>query len=320
MAMLACPHCGGPGISRARKGWLGYAAVATCHTCGKRITVDPVRATVANLPFLFGIVATTVFHTWPPRIVVLAIGWGLSAYLYAKHVPLVPGRDPFAWERVNRFRRAVFAPVWLSFLMAVTAVVATTDVMPLWLLLVLVTPLVAIGGLFDIEGWPFDLTKGFVDLLHSAGNIPPPPTYPNQDVLIARGQYAEAAQYFRDNLRLAPEDVEARLRLADLLERHLQDAAGAEQLYLEVRQLKTAEARQQFVAANGLIDLFRRTGRRDRLKVELARFAARYRGSRAREEQRGLWRGGGFPRLSPGNRPPPPAQGGKPHTHAARDV
>ena len=32
-------------------------------------------------------------------------------------------------------------------------------------------------------------------------------------------------------------------------------------------------------AANGLIDLYRKKGRRDRLMVELARFANRYRGT-----------------------------------------
>src|SRR5207302_1489800 len=37
--------------------------------------------------------------------------------------------------------------------------------------------------------------------------------------------------------------------------------------------------RRQFTATNALIDLYRRTGRRDRLTVELARFAERYRGT-----------------------------------------
>jgi len=116
------------------------------------------------------------------------------------------------------------------------------------------------------------------DTLTAAGSIPPPPSYPNQDVLIAQGKYAEAADYFRDHLRIDPADCDARLRLAELCERYLADPAGAEQQYLEARRAST-DPRRQFAATNALIDLYRRTGRHDRLTVELARFAERYRGT-----------------------------------------
>ena len=116
------------------------------------------------------------------------------------------------------------------------------------------------------------------DTLTAAGDIPPPPSYPNQDVLIAQGKYAEAADYFRDHLRIEPADCDARLRLAELCERYLADPAGAEQQYLEARRAST-DPRRQFAATNALIDLYRRTGRHDRLTVELARFAERYRGT-----------------------------------------
>jgi len=114
--------------------------------------------------------------------------------------------------------------------------------------------------------------------LLAAGDIPPPRSYPEQDLLIARGRYAEAAEYFRDLVRVDPDDCDPRLRLADLLERHLADPAGAEQQYLEVRR-RSADPRRQFAITNALIDLYRRTERRDRLKVELARLADRYRGT-----------------------------------------
>jgi len=114
--------------------------------------------------------------------------------------------------------------------------------------------------------------------LLAAGDIPPPRSYPEQDLLIARGRYAEAAEYFRDLVRVDPDDCDPRLRLADLLERHLADPAGAEQQYLEVRR-RSADPRRQFAVTNALIDLYRRTERRDRLKVELARLADRYRGT-----------------------------------------
>lgn len=119
-----------------------------------------------------------------------------------------------------------------------------------------------------------------VRTMFADGDIPPPPTYPRQDVLIVQGKYAEAAEWFRDHLRVDPGDHEARLRLALLLETHLRGFNEAERLYLEVRNARPpAEPRQQMQAANHLIDLYRKTGKIDRLKVELARFVDHYRGS-----------------------------------------
>jgi hypothetical protein len=101
---------------------------------------------------------------------------------------------------------------------------------------------------------------GLAKTLLAAGDIAPPRTYPRQDVLIARGEYVAAVAYFRDHLRIDPDDSEARLRLADLLERYLADPTNAQ---------------REFAATNGLIDLYRRIGGRDRLMVELARLADR---------------------------------------------
>src|SRR5881409_628832 len=74
-----------------------------------------------------------------------------------------------------------------------------------------------------------------VETIYAVGDIPPPPTYPRQDVLIAQGKYSEAADWFRDHLRVEPGDHEARLRLAHLLEMQLQGFDEAERLYVEVR-------------------------------------------------------------------------------------
>src|SRR5574341_530916 len=145
------------------------------------------------------------------------------------------------------------------------------------LLLVLNVPLAAIGT-FVINMVVAGASSGLVRTIYSAGDIPPPRTYPRQDTLIIRGAYAEAADYFRDHLTIEPDDHEARLRLADLLERHLGDAGGAERLYLEVRN-GNPDRGQELRAANGLIDLYRKQGRRDRLMVELVRFAEVFRGS-----------------------------------------
>jgi len=116
----------------------------------------------------------------------------------------------------------------------------------------------------------------------TAGRRDRRPTYVRQEMLIARGEYAEAAAYYRDHLVVEPDDNEARLRLALLLETRLADDGGAEALYKEV-QSRHPTPQAETAATNGLIDLYRRTGRRDRLIVELARFAERFRGSPAGE-------------------------------------
>jgi len=151
------------------------------------------------------------------------------------------------------------------------------------LLLVLNVPL-TVAGIFAVHRVAGASAIGFVKTIFAAGDIAPPRSYPRQDVLIARGRYAEAADYFRDHIRIEPGDHEARLQLAQLLETRFQ-AGGyeeAERLYQDVRRLEP-DARQEMRAANGLIDLYRKARRRDRLKVELARFAERYRGTAAGE-------------------------------------
>ena len=155
-------------------------------------------------------------------------------------------------------------------------------VLPAWLLPVLIVanlPLTA-AGVAAIYRGTHATAVGFARTVLAGGDIAGPRTYPRQDVLIVRGQFAEAAEYFRDHLTVEPEDCDARLQLADLLERHLKDDAGAERQYLEVRRRAT-DPRHEMMAANGLIDGYRRAGNPGRLMVELARFAARYRGSAA---------------------------------------
>lgn len=144
-------------------------------------------------------------------------------------------------------------------------------------LLVLNIPLTALGVLAIHHGTS-RASIGIVKTLYSAGDIPPPRTYPRQDVLIVRGQFQEAAEYFRDHLTVEPDDNEARLRLADLLEQHLDDLSGAEQLLLEVRR-RAPDRGHAMRASNGLIDLYRKQGKRDRMMVELARFRDRYPGT-----------------------------------------
>jgi hypothetical protein len=147
------------------------------------------------------------------------------------------------------------------------------------LLLILDFPVTA-AGVIAIHRAVGSASVLMVKTMFANGDIPPPPTYPRQDVLIAQGKYAEAADWFRDHLRIEPGDHEARLQLAHLLEMRLQGYDEAERLYLEIRTAQpAATAYEQMRAMNGLIDLYRKMGRTARLKVELARFVDRYRGS-----------------------------------------
>src|SRR5205809_56033 len=139
---------------------------------------------------------------------------------------------------------------------------------------------IAIAGAIAIHRAVGSAAVFTVETIYAVGDIPPPPTYPRQDVLIVQGKYAEAADWFRDHLRIEPQDHEARLRLAHLLETQLKGFDEAERLYLAIRNANpAANPREQMSAANGLIDLYRKMGRTARLRVELARFVKRYRGS-----------------------------------------
>lgn len=151
---------------------------------------------------------------------------------------------------------------------------------PLFVVLVaLDLPLSVIGAL-AIHRVVGDTAVLMMKTMMAVGDIPPPPTYPRQDVLIVQGKYAEAADWFRDHLRVEPTDHEARLQLAHLLEMRLREYAEAERLYLEVRNAQPpANSNELLRASNGLIDVYRKSGRTGRLKVELARFVDRYHGS-----------------------------------------
>ena len=145
-----------------------------------------------------------------------------------------------------------------------------------WLLLANIP--ITVGGVLVIFFVVRTASTGVAHMATAAGNIPPPPSYPHQDLLIGQGKYQEAAGFFRDHIRVAPEDVHARLRLAELLERHLGDLTGAEQQYLAVRRLSD-DGRLDVAVMNGLIDLYRKLSRRDLLQAELARLAERQRGT-----------------------------------------
>ena len=197
--------------------------------------------------------------------------------------PRGPLRDFDAADRAHLLKVAVFfGPACFVMLSALWYFMQVQHWIPGWLmalLTVLNIPL-TIAGVFVIHRSVGATSTGLVRTIYAAGDIAPPPTYPRQDVLIVQGKYAEAADWFRDHIRIEPHDHEARLRLALLLETHLKGYEEAEQLLLKIRNANPpGDARQQMQACNHLIDLYRKTGRTDRLIVELARFVERYRGS-----------------------------------------
>ena len=190
-------------------------------------------------------------------------------------------KDIDAVERTQLLKIAVwFGPAVFIMLSAAWGRLYDEGAIPGWLcalLIILDLPLIALG-ILGIHAFTNRAARGLVHGIYAVADIPPPRSYPRQDVMIVRGQYREAAEYFRDHLTVEPDDNEARLRLADLLEKHLNDLAGAERLYVEVRGRQPTRG-EEVRAANGLIDLYRKQGNRERLVGELARFRDRYPGT-----------------------------------------
>jgi len=127
--------------------------------------------------------------------------------------------------------------------------------------------------------------RGFAKMVYATGDLAPTPGYSAQESLVARGFYTEAVESYAELLREHPEDVNARLNLAWIHWKHRGDPQAAERIYLAIRSDTTSPAAQRR-ALNALIELYRETGRRDRLLVELGRFADQYRGTPEGESTR----------------------------------
>jgi tetratricopeptide (TPR) repeat protein len=121
--------------------------------------------------------------------------------------------------------------------------------------------------------------SALVRTVYAQGNLAPSPTFSAEESLIIRGKTGAAEELLRDRILARPAELESRMKLAELLEqmgRHDE----AERIYLEVRRLQPS-MRVEMTASNRLLNLYRKTGRHDRLKVELARFADRWKGTSA---------------------------------------
>jgi Tetratricopeptide repeat len=148
-----------------------------------------------------------------------------------------------------------------------------------YLVLLLANPLVAIV-LAGATQWAINRAGDAFHAMLASGGDPHTPTYSEIESLVTRERFVEAADCYRDVIADAPGDVEARIRLARILEMHLGDTAGAEQALLDARSHQPSPG-QATVIANELIDLYRKSGNRERLRGELSRFAREHPGSAA---------------------------------------
>ena len=124
---------------------------------------------------------------------------------------------------------------------------------------------------------------GLAQMVYAGGNLSRGPTYSAEETLVIRGKYTEAIAAYELHRSRAPDDVEALIRIAEIHRLNLCDLAAAEYLLLQARRLNP-DARQQMVISNSLVEIYTTSGRRDRLQVELARFADLHRNTRAGAE------------------------------------
>ncbi len=133
------------------------------------------------------------------------------------------------------------------------------------------------------------VARGVAHMFTASGGLDRPREYSEQQALVVRGAYREAADSYRAHLVAFPDDQTARLRLAALLEGQLEDPAAAESLYLQVRAGAMTRS-QRLTVGNGLIDLYRARGDHEQLRTELARLARDFAGTAAGEGARRLLR------------------------------
>lgn len=118
----------------------------------------------------------------------------------------------------------------------------------------------------------------FMHTLLAGRGEPRAPEYSSQEALLIQGRIEECIKSFHSYIAHHPEDLDARIRLAEVLGKEGNDPAASEEMYLEARIVGTS-TRQDVSVSNGLIDLYRRGGKQEQLKAELARFARNHPGT-----------------------------------------
>ncbi len=118
-------------------------------------------------------------------------------------------------------------------------------------------------------------TGGLFGRQWSGGDKPAPRVFSIEEAAVAQGRTADAERLYRGAIFEEPQSREARLRLAGLLVDLRRNLDEAELLYQEVRQLDPTPA-DEVAVFNGLLDLYRMTGRSTDFDAELQRFTQRF--------------------------------------------
>ena len=197
--------------------------------------------------------------------------------------------DDDSGERITRiallFR--IGLPVWLALTFIHVKLnsrgTISDTAMYVWLA---ADPFLAVGFAYVIGTLIDRASRGFASLVLADGNIPYTRQYSEQDALVEQGRFDEAVASYQTHIVAYPGDLDARLRLAAVLAGPASRPEDAERVFLEVRAMAPTP-QQTAVLSNALIDLYRATGRRDDLMIELRRFARRFpdtRGGKAAAE------------------------------------
>ncbi|MFN2317781.1 MAG: hypothetical protein ABR551_05880 [Gemmatimonadales bacterium] len=176
---------------------------------------------------------------------------------------------------------AIVAGVFLAYFLLDQERISLTG---FWIMAALSVP----GGLvFALCAWWVlgSASRGFVQVVLGAGNLRPDPSFSLEESLIVRGELLNARTTLEDRLATGEDTVAVQLRLADLNARLIRDPVAAERWYVAVRS-GPADDRHRWAATNGLIDLYRASGQRGRLMVELARFAEHWPNTRGAADAR----------------------------------
>jgi hypothetical protein len=147
------------------------------------------------------------------------------------------------------------------------------------LLFVLLFP-ATIGLILLVEAATARASHGFVTTLHAGHAVAAPPGFSRQEALVAQGRLEDAAVAYRLHLADHPQDVTALIALGRLLGGPLADPDGAAASYRAARQSAQGGDWDRIIS-NDLIDLYTKTREEGKLRVELARFGERYRGTNA---------------------------------------
>lgn len=184
------------------------------------------------------------------------------------------------------FRLKLAVPMWLMVVLVATMLhrVGTISRGAMLLMIWIAGPVLALALAEAVSALLGGVARGLLGSLIAQGGDPMPRGYSEQEALVIGGRPREAVDSYRALLVAYPDDVEARIRLATLLER-LGDRDEALAAYGAARAARPPAALALRIST-GLAALHRRAGDRDALRAELARCARDFPGTASGEAAR----------------------------------